>query len=195
MLATNLRPVRRRKRLLLDVDGPLTDGFFEVACEMLRAEGVAAYPRLITDWDVFASFNVKADLERHVRAKLRGPGIAAAFTPRPGALEFVERLREWADVYAVTAPLDGSPTWGNEREVWLAERLGFDLRHVISARDKTPVGGDAIVDDKVSTIRTWQAEHPGAMAVLWREAHNTNEPWHAVASDYAGLTGWLEALR
>lgn len=191
----NLRPVRRRARVLLDVDGPLTDGFFEIACEYLRAEGIAAYPRLITNWDLFRSFDVPADVERCVRTRLRGPGIAAAFTPRPGALEFVEGLREWADVYAVTAPLDGSPTWGNEREVWLAERLGFDLRHVVSARDKTVVVGEALVDDKHATIETWQTAHPRGLAILWREAHNESDRWHSVASDYAGLMGWLDALR
>lgn len=195
MMKTNLRPVRRRPRILLDVDGPLTDGFFEVACEYLRAEGVDAWPRRITNWDLFRSFDVDPALERHVRARLRAPGVAATFTPRPGAIGFVEALREWADVYAVTAPLDGSPTWGNEREVWLAERLGFDLRHVVSARDKAVVVGEALVDDKHTTIKTWQAAHPSGLAVLWREEHNADDRWHAVASEYTGLTAWLEALR
>lgn len=196
MLLTNSRPLRRpRPRILLDVDGPLTDGFFAVACEYLRAEGFDAWPRLITDWDVFKSFDVPADVEKRVRALLRAPGVAAAFAPRPGADEFVNALREWTDVYAVTAPLDGSATWGHEREVWLAEHLGFDLRHVSSTRDKTIIAGSALVDDKAGTIRAWQDEHPRGLAVLWREAHNETDRWHAVASDYAGLTGWLEALR
>ena len=177
----------KRPRVLIDVDGPLTDGFFETACHHLRARGVDAKPWAISDWDIFKSFETSARDEDAVRKILRGPGIAASFSPRPGALEFLNEMRAWADVYAVTAPLDGSPTWAHERETWLIERLAFNPQHVISARDKSIVVGDVLIDDKFSTVESWQAAHPESLAVLWREAHNRKESWHTTAGDYDEL--------
>ncbi len=177
----------RRPRLLIDVDGPLTDGFFEAACALLREQGVKAHPRDIKDWNIFKSFAVSAKVEKKVRASLRGAGVASAFKPRHGAREFLAELRKWADVYAVTAPLDLSPTWAHEREEWLVEKLGFEHNHIISARHKRLIKGDILIDDKIDTITEWQTEHPEGLAVLWRESHNAGEIWPVSGRDYDEL--------
>lgn len=162
-----------RPRVLIDVDGPLTRGFFVKVCELLRAEGVThAKPSAIDRWNVFESFGVSPEVERRVRERLGLPGIAKEFKPNTGAGPFLARLRQWADVYAVTAPLDGAPTWTHDREIWLFDRLGFTPERVIHARDKSIVGGDVFVDDRLANVEQWAAAHPGGLAVLWLEPHN-----------------------
>jgi 5'(3')-deoxyribonucleotidase len=188
--------MNRRPRILLDVDGPLTPGFFLWCCSLLRQHGVDAHPDKIDQWDIMRSFKVSKEIEEDVRSKLRRPGIASAFQPYPGALAFVEEVREWADVYAVTAPLDGSETWAHERERWLAESLRFAPSQVISARDKRLVAGDAFVDDKLTHLIDWSAEYPNGRAIMWDEPHNRSDVWEGLrAFDYEDLRDCLEPLR
>jgi 5'(3')-deoxyribonucleotidase len=187
---------RRKPIVLLDVDGPLTMGFFSAACAELCKEGVPATTKALTRWDFFAALNVPIDVEERVRKRLRRPGVAAAFPPNFGAKKFLKDLRQWADVYAVTSPLDGSPTWAYDREQWLAEYLGFDGRHVISARDKRLVAGDAFVDDKLEHLVEWRAAWPKGLPIMWTEPHNEADEWSGPrARDYAGLVDWLGSLQ
>lgn len=168
----------RRKRVLLDVDGPLTAGFLELACRLLRERGYQdAEPGRVTGWEVFRALGVDGGAEEAVRARLRGFGVARGFAPREGAIELVRGLRAWADVYAVTAPLDGAPTWPFDRERWLVEELGFAPSEVVHARDKRLVAGDVLVDDKPEHLVGWSAEHPEGLAVLWEAPYNDAHPW------------------
>jgi 5'(3')-deoxyribonucleotidase len=183
-----------RPRILLDCDGPLTDGFAELACAFLRQKGFVAYPRLISGWDIFKSFDVPAAIEREVRSQLQKPYVAQSFLARDGSRRFLEDVRRWADVYAVTAPLDGSPTWAYDRERWLVSNLGFKHDEIVFARDKAIVRGDALVDDRHSHVVAWQEAHPDGVAVLWREPHNAKDAWARVASSYDGLRAWLKPL-
>jgi 5'(3')-deoxyribonucleotidase len=188
--------VSRRPVILLDVDGPLTAGFFDRFCELLRCEGIStAYPHLITDWDVCYSFAVPDTVATRTYDRMREPGVCLAFEPNEGAVEFVNNLRRWADVLAVTAPLNKSPTWAQEREVWLTERLDFKVDEIISARNKTHVFGDILVDDKAKTIRAWSERWPGSEAILWSGSHNVCEAWYPRAGDYFDLLGLLAPLK
>lgn len=180
--------------ILLDVDGPLTTGMVDVACALLREEGLDAHPHLVTQWNICASFGAPPDVVHRVYAQLREPGVCAGFTPREGADELVKNLRGWARVVAVTAPLDGSPTWAQEREVWLTDYLDFHPDDVVSARDKTLVDGDTLVDDKYDNVLAWSRKW-GREAVLWNAPYNVRESWQPRASDYFELLGLLARLK
>lgn len=180
-----------RPRVLLDVDGPLTLGFVEAACAALRDLGVDAQPERCTEWDIMRAFGVDAATEKAAYAALHRPGIAAAFEPRVGALEFVDFLRGWADVVAVTAPL-GSPTWAHERDVWLRSQLGFAAKEIVHTSAKHLIAGDALVDDKCSNLRDWCAAWPRGLGVLWEEPYNASDLWPTRASTYADLRFRLE---
>lgn len=183
--------------ILLDCDGPLTDGFFDMFCFELREMGYAhVQPHLITSWEISKSFPEvdPAHITEGYR-RMRQAGTCASFYPNEGAREFVENIRRWATVLAVTAPLNGSPTWAQEREVWLVDNLGFKVEEIISARDKTHVFGHVLVDDKLSTIEAWQKRWPESEAILWTGAHNVRHGWHPRAGDYFELLGLLAPLR
>ncbi|MEO9196765.1 MAG: hypothetical protein ABI445_24165 [Polyangia bacterium] len=182
--------------ILLDVDGPLTASFFDTTCRFLRDEGVEAKPEHIDRWDIFAAFATPPHVEERVRERLCLPGIAKMFTPRPGAGPLVRALRDFGEVYAVTSPFDGSPTWAHDREAWLRDRLGFAADHVISARDKTLIAGDILVDDKTTTLVRWTAANPKGLAILWSETHNRADKWPGfAASNYVELMSLIGAFR
>jgi 5'(3')-deoxyribonucleotidase len=185
----------RRPRILIDVDGPLTRGFFEVACRLLREYGVAgATPEKINQWDIFKALGAGKMTEDAVRDRLQRPGVAAGFLPNAGARPFLDELRTWADVYAVTAPLDGSDTWTRDREIWLEKELGFDINHIVHARDKRVVAGDIFIDDKPEHLEAWSKEYPGKSAILWREPHNASSTWIPWIDSYAALKVWIGAF-
>lgn len=182
-----------RPRILLDVDGPLTNGFVELVCEMLQEYGVNATPSAIGEWDIMKAFRVSDKVAASVFTRLRRPGVAYSFVPRKGAAEFVEKLQEWADVYAVTSPLGGH-YWQHDRELWLDECVGIKPERVISVRDKSIISGHVLVDDKVETLDAWQRNNPW-LALLWSAPHNISEPRYLRVSDFDTLYPVLEDVR
>jgi 5'(3')-deoxyribonucleotidase len=185
--------VKMRPTILLDVDGPLTSTFDRFFCEYLQDEGVPAHQKDITHYH-FANF-ARPEIISRVYARMREPGTCLAFEPHEGAKDFVNVLRQWATVIAVTAPLNGSSTWAQEREVWLTDHLDFKVEEIISARDKYHVYGDALVDDKIQNIVAYKKRWPHAEAVLWNAPYNLREDWNPRASDYYDVLGLLNKLR
>ncbi len=182
--------------ILLDVDGPLTEGFVDLMCAVLRDEGFDhAFPWLVSHWDMDKCFSVPPEINEKVRKYLRGPNICYRFEPNAGARDFVTGLRNWARVVAVTSPLNGSPTWAHERELWLQNRLGFRDDEIISARDKTNVFGDVLVDDKATTVRSWATRWSSSEGILWNASYNAREMWNPRASSYTELEGLLAPLK
>ncbi len=187
----------RRPRVLLDVDGPLTRGFFEVGCAFIREVlGIDARYEDVRDWDIRRAFKLSESDGRLLWEHMQAPRVARRFRPNPGALEFVTWLRSWAEALAVTAPFDGAPTWAHDRECWLSAHLDIGAREVYSCRCKGPVRGDALVDDRPEHLRYWQEENPAGLTILWREPHNAGSDWTGPSvAGYEDLRRYLEALR
>lgn len=165
------------RRLLLDVDGPLTEGFIDYVCARLWEHGITAYAHAVDNWDQMASFNTPDHVRKVVNETLTQPNVALSFEPRADAMEFVSWAREHAAVYAVTSQWD-APHWTYERTQWLRTRLAFHLNQIVHAHDKFVVSGDVLVDDKPENVTAWQASHPDGLAVLWRMGHNRTFTWN-----------------
>jgi 5'(3')-deoxyribonucleotidase len=180
----------------MDVDGPLTRGFFTESCALLRELDVFAHPFGIDRWNIFEAFKATKVQERLVRDQLCRPGVALRFKPNHGAVDAVLALSIWADIFAVTAPLDGSPTWAYDREAWLCDHFGFEPSQIISARNKHVILGDAFVDDKVESLIDWSQSNPQGLAILWVEPHNRTAAWEGPrVRTYEELFEILEPLR
>lgn len=189
--------MRDRARVLLDCDGPLTEGFVELACKYIREESdgkVDAQAHKVDQWDLMKALGVPADVEKRVYTRLEEPGVAFNFEPNKGAADFMESLNTWATVYIVTSPL-GGPHWAHDRERWLYKWFKVPSRRVCSIKDKFIVVGDAFVDDKKSHLEEWKAEHPSGLAILWRIPPNRDDSWPVEASTYEELTKLLQPLK
>ncbi len=152
--------------LLIDVDGPLTEGYVTTSCDILRELKYAeAYPDAVKTWDPCDSFAVSTIDRVLYHAKLCEVAVAYSFLPRPGALEFLSWARTQYRVVALTTPLDGSPTWAYDRGRWLVDQLGFVKKNIVFAWDKSIVPG-ILVDDKPSHVEGRKSSY------LWDTSYN-----------------------
>lgn len=94
--------MKRKLRVLLDVDGVLTTGFLDYACELLRERGFSeAYPGNVSQWDFMAQFGIPRYVEEEVNAILAQPGTHDRFQPAGHAV--LSKSRETNRILNVAA--------------------------------------------------------------------------------------------
>lgn len=166
------------RRVLLDVDGVLADFVSAFLAMVARDTGIVATPADVTQFDIGASLGLSKEQHSQVKRSIGAwTGMARKLEVYPGAIDGVKALREVAEVYIVTSPWNSNPTWTHDREWWLYEHFGIKHSHVTHTSAKYLCRGDFLVDDKVSAVEKWQAEHPGGVGVVWNTPHNQLESW------------------
>lgn len=175
-----------RPRILLDVDGVLAD-FLTPALDVIeRLTGKAYCAADITTWDIFAV--VGKEWERPFFEACNQPGFAASLAVYPGAQEGVARLREVAEVYIVTSPMNHNPTWTHEREAWLWGHFQIPSNRIVHTSAKHLCVGDALIDDRPLNIERWNEEHPTGAGLLW------DAPWNRTDKVGVRVRGWSEIV-
>jgi 5'(3')-deoxyribonucleotidase len=184
--------VKRQLRILLDVDGVLAD-FTSAALDIVAKVCGRRYALAdVARFDICDAFGLPKASRRLVMGTIaRTPGFVSSMEPLPGALEGVAKLRAMADVYILTTPWPGSPTWEHERREWLAHHFKIEHKHVLQGDPKFLVDGDVFVDDRSGNVRAWLAERPMKCGVLWGTRHNTDE---AVPAGAHYVTKWPALL-
>lgn len=151
-------------RVLLDVDGVLAD-FHRHAIETIPE--VAAYGYTS---ESFPTWNVRGILTPeegdHAERVFAQSGWCATIPTYHGAREGLDRIRQVAEVFFVTAPYP-SDSWMPERAAWLEREMGSDDRHWVFTHAKHLCVGDVFVDDKVENVLNWHRFHPQALSVVW----------------------------
>ena len=97
-----------RPRVLLDVDGVLADFLTPALAFVEKLTGKTYQEADMTTWDIFEV--VGKEWEQPFFEACNRPGFAASLAVYPGAQEGVARLREVAEVYIVTSPLNHNRT-------------------------------------------------------------------------------------
>lgn len=117
----------------------------------------------------------------------RAPGFCASLPWYRGARTFVEVLKDFGNVWAVTAPWNSS-TWDSERRAWLAPVLNPSKVISCNTLAKPLVRGDVLIEDRTATLVAWLAENPKGLGILLDRPWNRNDriPSGCVrANDYA----------
>lgn len=172
-------------RVLLDCDGVLSDfiGHAIQSSEVLASKGYTS--------ETFPAWNISAVLDPEEEAELRKEfvkeGWCASMPPRKGARQACHRLREFAEVYFVTAPYD-SPYWMAERSKWLEREMGAQEGDWVMTHAKHLCVGDIFVDDKLLNVTRWHQYHPDKVAVLW-EPQKPN-PRHLIPDGVIAMSQW-----
>lgn len=180
-----------RPVILLDIDGVVCDFVAPVLAEVNRLMGSTRTADDVTGWDIYTSLGASAAVGEQVNNLIRTEGFCRSLKAYEGAREGVDALREFADVHPVTAPFNG-PHWIREREAWLIE-FGFDRKDIVYTDAKYLICGDAIIDDKTSTLVRWGERQRGC-PVLFSRPWNLADAYEGRASNWPSLVGILKAL-
>jgi 5'(3')-deoxyribonucleotidase len=157
-----------KKVILCDVDGVLAD-FVGALCAELRRK-----PEEIRHWELAQSLSPQeARVALEIMAR---PGFCHGLAWYDGAKEFLTSLRAEGDVFAVTAPFDGSETWERERKAWLAPYLERKRVFAVSGQFKQLVRGDVLIEDHPGTAYEWCRTNKDGIALL------LDRPWNQPGS-------------
>lgn len=178
--------ISKRVRVLFDVDGVIAD-YAQAHVLAVIATGVRSIPESWrpTEWDIDNELNLTAEEKAKVWGLLCLPGVAQRLVPFVGAVEAVKRIAKVADVYFVTTPMSGSPTWPYDRSQWLITHFGDDVgERVVHTQHKHLISGHHLVDDKIDNCRKWEAYNPCGISLRYRS------PEMDFAKDLVNVTGW-----
>lgn len=177
-----------RQRVLLDVDGVLADFVSSAARVVERVTGAPLPVDALEEWDIFRSY--PKEVQNEIYGACKTEGWCLALEPYQGAVDFVRRLDEVADVYFVTSPM-GGPHWAYEREQWLKKHFGTHHHKVVSTNAKYLCVGDVFVDDKFSHVEKWSKFHRPGIGVLWTQPYNLKEEWGHRATKYDDIIEYV----
>jgi len=162
----------KKLRILLDCDGVLSDycsGCFDL---IEQHTGDRHTHEEVTHWDVFEVLG-KGHLKPRLKEEQAKPGWCQSFPVIQGAKEFVQCLHEIGEVVIVTSPMS-TPTWADDRRIWLDRHFGIPKGRIISTEGKQYVDGDVLIDDSDDNCHKWLAEYPNKLALLWEAPYNRN---------------------
>lgn len=149
-----------RPIILLDVDGVIAD-FYGAVARVLYLNN-SSRPQA-TKWDFIDDLKRQRPGDYKVyKQRSSQPSFCLGIDPYDGAADFVNRLREYGEVVAVTSPLTHCPTWCAERRDWLMTNFAFSPDDIIFARRKELVVGDIFIDDKYEHLNAWNDRWCGA---------------------------------
>ena len=160
-----------RPDFLIDCDEVLCD-FQNPAFDLIkRVTGRVYTPDCFDTWDIFSVLDEKEAEE--VFNLMEQPGFCASLLRAPGAVEFIQEMQEYVNIYVVTSP-QHNRHWVYERTEWLREHFNFQKKHIIHTAAKHMVRGDAFLDDKPEHIENWSKKNPNGLAMLWHIPNTRN---------------------
>jgi 5'(3')-deoxyribonucleotidase len=156
-------------RVLFDVDSVIAD-LVQVFISAIEAAGIRTLPKgwRPTQFDIATDLGFTKDEEQRMYKMLRLPGIADMVLPYKGAIAGVKKIANISDVFFVTTPMKGSPTWTFDRTAWLHRHFGEELGSKwVYTEYKYVVYGDILVDDKPENCAGFEKAWPGSIALRW----------------------------
>jgi 5'(3')-deoxyribonucleotidase len=162
-------------RILLDVDGVVADYVARYLQVVQHVTGRCFAEQDVTQWNIAAALGLTDQEESRVHEITARPGFCSDLVPYPGARAAVQQLARQHTIVWLTTPSESSPTWRQDRRLWLVRHFGKLGDTVVQTHQKQTVAGDLLVDDRVDNCIRWARVHPSGRAVLW------TRPWNAAA--------------
>ena len=173
-------PIINRMLIGLDVDGVITDFVGALLNTLHQRTGRLIHEEQIQSFDLTEQLTEVWQVAQDI---LSEPGFARSLVAYPNAIDGINRLRQLGRVVFVTTPFHPSPTWSNERAIWLQEHAQARTRDIVHASDKTLFCGHVLIDDSpgqlqnwvdsgrpaIRVVRPWNQNAPGIPARSWDE--------------------------
>jgi len=179
-----------RPKLLLDIDGILTD-FHAAIARVATEAGFPITTDRMVEWEMSASLRQAGAPEQIVdlcMCAMASDGFNAVLDPDPAALENLPALQEIADVMFVTSPNPKCSSWMSERIDWMRQYFDIQPLQIVFSCEKHLISGDGFVDDNPENVLYWARSHPEKTAALWDAPYNRN------ARVQRRLRSWPELL-
>lgn len=134
--------------LLCDMDGPLAE-FDALFFERVLERGWQIECTFAERRHRFATDHMVDEAERRLaRLMVHEPGWFASLPVQDGAVDGLNELAKYAEVWICTKPLEENPTCRDEKAAWLEQHFGEKwVRRLILAPDKSLVHGQVLLDD------------------------------------------------
>lgn len=149
---------RRRRRILCDVDGVLSDFLSHIqqwieSMYDLRPGELRDLP--VEGWDILPQYAAHVSVPTEHLHRIVSTYMFCLDMPlMPGAYEMFGQLQELGDVHIVTTAWE-SRHWHAERLEWLKNHFGVDRTRVTYTHDKAYVRGDVLIDDHPKHVFEW----------------------------------------
>lgn len=185
-----------KPRVLFDIDGVFANFITPCLEAIFECTGKRFTYDEVQDWDIMKSLGIESETAKAVYKAMEKRGLCLNIPAYEGALEGVHRVREFAEVWAVTSPFGGEH-WMHERDQWLVDKMGFDINDVLHVRSKCKHGvyGNILVEDKTETLVTWSNAWPDSHGILFRRAYNDRDQWHGMSShSWPGIVAAIESV-
>ncbi len=166
---------------LIDVDGIIGDFDSRFLKSFRDVTGIKLKNSVITKYDVMSCLPRDKKIEKAVFEHTNKSGWCSEIKPYKGAVKAVKKLMKMFDVYIVTASSFYNPTWTHEREMWLREHFGKDVK-TIHTKHKHMVKGDYFLDDKTENVEAWAESNQEGTAIIWNKLYNQECPYYRIDS-------------
>lgn len=173
-----------------DVDGVLADLGSVWLKHLNEIHNTGFTTNDITDWDM-AKLIPESDREAFTSVALN-VDTHGELKPYPGAVDTVEAVREFANVYVVTSHMYSVKTWVSDRDDWLYRNFNIRMSNTVHTHAKHLVAVDVLIDDKPSNVEAWAAAWPGRLGILWTQKYN--ETYELKAPNTMRLGSWEDLL-
>lgn len=140
---------------------------------MNRVTGVTRTFDHFDMWDMFELCNEEE--KKACFKEFSQLGFCMSLKPFEAAIEAVEELRTFLELYVVTSP-HHSRNWTYERTEWLMQHFGFKFGEIAHMSAKHIVRANGLLDDKPGNVIAWHEEHPEEEAMLWHISNTRNIP-------------------
>lgn len=177
---------RKKPVINLDVDGPLADFVGGTLLHLFVEHDVVIHRTAVTAYDFHKLPHFEPWQPAIVKA-WNSKGFCAGLRPVSGAQAAVARLRQFADIKFVTAPMVTNEHWKRERTRWLRAYFDAPAADVIFDHDKTKYPALMFVDDKPSHVFAHQEAHPDGLALVWATTYNQDhhprvDDWNTIVT-------------
>jgi len=183
----------KRPRVLLDADGVLADFLGQSLDVLAEISGQKWHIDQFKTWDIFET--VPSRYEKVFFETINQLGWCRSLPVYPEAVAGVTRLREIAEIYIVTSPMNHIPTWMFERERWVEEHFGIHHKKVVHTSAKYLCTADVLIDDRPANIQAWEREHPEGLGLLWDQPYNRGEEVGLRVQSWAQVHAVVENLQ
>lgn len=173
--------------ILLDVDGVIAN-FIGLTLEHLPGN---LKEEDVTGYDICEALSLSPSQRMRLQEIWQGSWFPSEIMPYHGAQDFVLALRALGDVYAVTAPMEGSIYWQGLRAQWLKDYFG--LTNIVSTNHKHLIRGDVMIDDNAEHLATTICPFGILFARPWNKIAQ-ERGWGAGGAYFTAVTNSYEGI-